>query len=301
MERLTVLLPARNAERTIHGAANSVLRGLPHDASLLILDDASDDATGEIVKKLARNDGRVGVITSDVNLGVAAALNVLIDAADTELIARMDADDISLPWRFRQQIRALHREKLDAIFSPIVLFGPPPILIRPYPPLPTSPTALPYELLLMNPYSHPTLLGRRSAFVDTGGYRLVPAEDWDLWIRMVLRGLRLAKSSVTALLYRKHHQQITADEAWKSNHANSVESAEAHQELSKRLLGFDAVGAFAALGGSSAGSREIAEAVELVKAVRRAASSFRRTDRLSMRWTAGVAAYKLRRRYGADV
>jgi glycosyltransferase involved in cell wall biosynthesis len=301
VERITVIMPARNAEKYIGSAVSSVLSRLPHDGTLLVLDDASEDATGDILKRLGRADGRVGILTADVNLGVAGALNVLIDAADTELIARMDADDISLPWRFRQQIRALLRGNLDVIFSSIILFGPPPILIRPYPPFSTGPTASPYELLLMNPFSHPTLLGRRRAFVDAGGYRHVPAEDWDLWIRMALHGSRLAKSSVTTLLYRKHPQQVSAGEAWKWRHANCVETAEVHQELSQRLLGFSAIGAYAALSGSSADSKEVEAAVNLVKAVRIAATSFRPTDRMSMRWTAGIASYKLRRRYGADL
>src|SRR5215212_8302301 len=123
-ERLTVLLPARNAEKTIRAAVSSVLRGLPHDGKLLILDDASTDGTGDAVARLAREDGRVGVLTSEVQLVVARALNVMIDEAETPLIGRMDADDIALPWRFRHQFPAMYRGNLDAVFSPIVLFGP---------------------------------------------------------------------------------------------------------------------------------------------------------------------------------
>ena len=112
VERLTVLLPARNAEKTIRTAVSSTLRGLPHDGKLLILNDASSDATGEICRQASpRADGRVGVLTSDAQLGVAEGLNVLIDAADTPLIGRMDADDIALPWRFRRQIPAMYRAR----------------------------------------------------------------------------------------------------------------------------------------------------------------------------------------------
>jgi glycosyltransferase involved in cell wall biosynthesis len=301
MERITVILPARNAEKTVCTAVSSTLRGLPHDGRLLVLDDASDDTTSEILRRLARADGRIGVITSDVNLGVSEALNVLIDAADTSLIARMDADDIALPWRFRQQIAGIIRGTLDVTFSPIIHFGSPPAMIKPQPPLSTGPTASPYELLLRNPFAHSTLLGRRSTLVSAGGYRRVPMEDWDLWIRMVLRGSRFGKSALPTLLYRRHAQQVSASEGWRSAHGTSVEATEAHQELSHRLLGFSAAGAFAALNGSSsAGSKEVDGAAKLIKAVRTAASSFPRRDRLSIGWTAAIASYKLRRVYGAN-
>lgn len=299
MERLTVVLPARNAEKTIRTAVSSVLRGLPRDGRLVILNDASSDATGELLAGLARADGRVGVLTSDVQLGVAGALNVLIDAADTPLIARMDADDIAPPWRFRCQISAMYRSNLDAVFSPGIFFGRSGIKFQA--PLSIGPAASPYELLLVNKLGHPTLVGRRSAIVGAGCYRRVPAEDWDLWIRMALRGLRLGRIALPALLVRRHAEQVTATKVWQKELVCAVETAQVHQELSQRLLGFSEAGAYAALTGPSAEPKEVRAAMNIIEAVRMAANSFPFRDRLAVRTTALTAMHRIRGIYGTDL
>lgn len=298
VERLTVLVPARNAEKTIRTAVSSVLRGLPPDGKLLILNDASTDGTGEILAGLARADRRVGVLTSDAQLGVAKALNVLIDAADTPLIGRMDADDIALPWRFRRQIRAMYRGKLDAVFSPIILFGPSPISVVPQSPLSIGPAASPYELLLTCALMHSTLVGRRSAIVDAGCYRRVPAEDWDLWIRLALQRARLGRIALPALLYRRHAEQVTASKVWQKQFAHAAETAQVHQELSQRLFGFSEVGAYAALTGSWAKPTDVRAAMNLIKAVRKAAHSFPLSERISMLATARMAKVRMKGIYG---
>lgn len=295
---LTVLLPARNAEKTIRGAVHSVLRALPAEGSVLVLNDASDDATGDILQEMARDDGRVGVMTSAAPLGVAKALNELVDASKTELVARMDADDIALPWRFNCQLRAMHRKDFDVVFSPVIMFGPARFAITPQAPVPTRPAASPFELLLASALIHPTLVGRRRAFVGAGGYRPVPAEDWDLFMRMALRGDRLARIALPSLLYRRHPGQVTASTTWRSAHAAAPETAQVHQELGERLLGFGHAGAYAALSGAAAGANEVKAAWTLIKAVRDVANSFPATDRLSMRTIVLIATRRMNRLYG---
>jgi glycosyltransferase involved in cell wall biosynthesis len=301
MERLTVIMPARNAEKTIRTAVSSILRGLPRDGRLLVFDDASEDDTRKILVGISRADGRVGLLTSDANLGVAEALNVLIDAADTPLIARMDADDISLPWRFRRQIPAMYRDNLDVVFSTLVLFGHFRGLIRTQAPFSTGPAASPFELLLVNSLMHPTLVGRRSIVVSAGGYRRVPAEDWDLWIRLALRGCRLGRIALPTLLYRLHAQQTSESKDWKSAHARGVETAKVHHELSQRLLGFSEVGAYSALSGPSAQPNEVEAALNLIRAVRMASTTFPARDRLSMLRAARIATHCMTRIYGAHL
>jgi glycosyltransferase involved in cell wall biosynthesis len=299
VDRLTVILPARNAEKTIRTAVSSILRGLPQDGRLLVLDDASDDATGEILARFARADCRVGLLTSNANLGVAGALNALIDSADTALIARMDADDVSLPWRFRYQIPAIYRENLDLVFSPTIRFGH--FLIRPDSPISSGPTSSPYELLLLNPLAHPTLVGRRSTIIGAGGYRSVPAEDWDLWIRMALDGCRLGRIALPTLLYRRHAQQISFNKDWESANAQEAKTAKVHCELSQQLLGFSDAGAYAALSGPSAQPGDVKAAVKVIKAVGIAATSFPPRKRLSMRETLWRARHRMKVIYGAQL
>jgi glycosyltransferase involved in cell wall biosynthesis len=269
------VMPVRNAESTVEVALKSVLRGLDRDSRVLVLNDASDDGTAAVLNRLARLDRRVGILTSDVPSGVAGALNSLIEHADTDLIARMDADDISLPWRFALQLRALERQSADLVFAPAVRFGPSKYRYLPQPPLALSPAAVPLELLVSNTLLHPTLVGRRRTIREAGGYRPVPAEDWDLWMRLALRGDRVARVAPFVLLYRIHAQQVSATADWRAAHATNPMTKQAHQSLARKLLGDEHPGAYEAL----LGGGNLDDALGLIDGVLAAARRLGATDR----------------------
>jgi hypothetical protein len=240
------------------------------------------------------------VITSEAPLGVAGALNRLINAAETPLIARMDADDIALPWRFTRQLSALHRHGYDVVFSPVIMFGPSRFAIGPQAPIGTGPRGAPFELLLDTGFVHPTLLGRRATVLGVGGYRSVLVEDWDLFMRMALNDARLARIAVPTLLYRRHAGQVTASETWKSAAVVESEPAQVHQELSQRLLGFGRASTYAALASPVADAEDVAAALELIDAVRAATARFPARERLSIMATAAITARRIKRYYGAE-
>ena len=128
----------------------------------------------------------------------------------------------------------------------------------------------------------------------------MPAEDWDLWIRMTLHGARLGRIAMPGLLYRRHAEQITATKLWQKEFAHAGETAEVHRELSQRLLGFGEIGAYAALTGPWAEPEDVCAAMNLIKAVRKSAKSFPFNEWLSMRATAHLALIRMKAIYGAD-
>lgn len=231
MPRLSVLIPAYNAAHTVRTAIRSTLRALPHDAEVVVLDDGSDDGTAERAAEIG--DARLRVL-SRANAGVAATLNELIDRTDSELIARMDADDLVLPGRFTAQLRAIE-QGCDAAFTTVIGFG----AGVPELPRPTEISADDFGmfLLLTNPVSHPTLLARRAAVVTAGAYRQVPAEDYDLWIRMAVDGARLRRIAYPGLAYRRHQAQVTASERWRRASWTNDQQARAFSRLAERLIG----------------------------------------------------------------
>lgn len=230
---MTVILPVRNGSATIAAALSSTLRALPHDATLTVLDDGSTDDTAALLNHV--DDPRLIVLTSKDGTGVAAGLNHLLARTDSEFVARMDADDVTLPWRFTRQLHALQSLDLDVTFTTVTLLkGRVP---RPTAPLPLSPQAFPLHLLLTNPVAHPTMLGRRSALETVGGYRRVPSEDYDLWLRMSLNGARLHRSAIPGLLYRVHDQQVTASTQWRRSSWADAETQDAYRALSEQCLG----------------------------------------------------------------
>jgi glycosyltransferase involved in cell wall biosynthesis len=226
--RLSVLIPARNAVDTIGASLSSTLRALPRDSEVLVLDDGSTDGTGDRAR--AVRDERLRVIRSDSPSGVAGALNHLLQEAQGEFIARMDADDVVLPGRFRLQLARLSPD-LDLLFGGVVHFGSHLRMPYPSPPLAMSPRAFPTALLIDNPVAHSTLLARRSTMNDLGGYRNCLAEDYDLWLRAASNGRRIGRLSVPLIALRRHPGQVTADAGWAARAAAEDEWQESYAAL----------------------------------------------------------------------
>lgn len=233
MPRLSVILPVHNGLPNLTNAVRSTMCALPRDAELVIHDDASDDGTAAALDAL--DDQRIRVITSEVKRGVAGGLNLLLDDLDCEFVARMDADDIVLPWRFRQQLHALSRD-VDVTFTTVVYFGSG---LRINPPTRISPRAFPFQLLMRNPVAHSTMCGRIDPIRAAGGYRAVPAEDYDLWMRLVADGGRLVRLATPGLLYRIHPGQITASTDWKTAARTDPGYGDSYAQMSERFLGTD--------------------------------------------------------------
>ncbi|MDQ4138411.1 MAG: glycosyltransferase [Actinomycetota bacterium] len=231
MPRLSVLVPARNSAATIEPALRSTLRAMPADSELVVLDDASEDRTAEVIARIP--DPRLRLLRNDVQGGVAAGLNRMLEATDSELVARMDADDLVLPWRFRTQLPAL--ELADVVFTTV--FDWRGSRVRPPAPVALPPNAFGLHLLVTNPVSHPTMLARRSALAAVDGYRDVPAEDYDLWLRLELAGSRQTRLAVPTLAYRIHEHQVTASTDWRHASWRDAQVAVAYRALSERLLG----------------------------------------------------------------
>ncbi|TFC36368.1 glycosyltransferase [Cryobacterium sp. TMT2-14] len=234
MPRLSVILPVRNGERTIARAVTSTCRALPADAELVIFDDGSTDSTPTLLRSF--ESASVRVITSPVSVGVATALNMLIDRTDSEFIARMDADDVTLTGRFGYQRRAIS-PGAAVNFTTVLEWRPDSRRVSPAAPLPISARAFPYHLLMTNPVSHPTLFAKRAALVRVGGYRQVPAEDYDLWLRLASEGIGIRRLAIPTLLYRMHPQQVTSSLEWRHASWTDRTVAAAFGRLSDMLLG----------------------------------------------------------------
>lgn len=238
MPRLSVIIPARDAEATIVDAVRSTLLSLdalpePADTEVVVFDDRSTDGTAAALEGLG--DRRARVIRSTTATGVAAGLNALLEATDSEFVARMDADDRVLRRRFRSQVRALD-PRTDIVFSTVFPWSD-GSTVRPVAPVGISPAAFPLHLLLTNPVSHPTMLARRSALDAVGGYRAVPAEDYDLWLRLAAAGHGMRRLALPALLYREHAAQVTASTEWRHESWTDPLVSAAFADLSTRLLG----------------------------------------------------------------
>ena len=216
MPRLSVILPVKNGEKFLRRAVSSTLRALPRDAELVVLDDGSTDSTPSI---LAEYGDRIVVHQNHGSRGLAQGLNYLLQVTDSEFVARMDADDVCLPWRFRRQL-ALTRIA-DLVFTAIVFVNGHGVPARPDLAGPIGPDAAVLHLVLASCFSHPTMLARRSSLPEEG-YRELAAEDYDMWLRVAASGGRIVRDPLPGLLYRRHREQVSGSAAWKMRRSREL-------------------------------------------------------------------------------
>jgi glycosyltransferase involved in cell wall biosynthesis len=208
MPLVSVILPVFNSQRYLASAVGSILDQSFRDFEFIIIDDGSTDRSLDILRELAASDSRIRLI-SRPNTGYTTALNEMIALATGEFVARMDADDISLPDRFDQQVRFLQANPQIAVVGTFIQRMDPEgqdIAPLEYPVdhdgidrmhIAGAGVAL----------AHPAVMMRAHAIRLSGGYRkeFEPAEDYDLWLRLAERW-QLANIPRVLLRYRLHAQ-----------------------------------------------------------------------------------------------
>lgn len=203
----TVLLPvyAGDSAPFLHRAFRSATtdQNLRPDALVVVQDGPIGALLGDTLADLVRSSPvPVEVVRLPENVGLARSLDVGLRVCPTEIVARVDADDVSLPHRFAVQV-PLVRDGLDLVGSAIAEFTDDeerPGLVR-VPPL-TSVEIAQYARF-HDPFNHPSVVYRRSAVTAAGGYReLDRMEDYWLFTRMIAAGARTANLAEPLVLYR---------------------------------------------------------------------------------------------------
>lgn len=204
--RVSVVVAVHNCARYLREAVSSALAQSLPPHEIILVDDASVDATREVADDLARGDARVRVVPLERNVGPSAARNIALDAASGDWIAILDGDDICLPGRFEAQVAFLRRTGVDLCGSWFTEFGQGPARTVRWP---HGESELRATMLFQSAICHPTVMARREVF-DRHRYRaeLRLAEDYDLFAR-ALSGFRLANVPIPLLRYRRHPAQAT--------------------------------------------------------------------------------------------
>lgn len=193
------MLPAWNAAGTLPHAVESIRAQTFTDWELVLVDDGSTDDTPALIERWSRVEPRLRAVRQP-HAGIASALNLGLARARGELIARLDADDVSRADRFEQQVRLLEACPESGVASCLVEFGGDPgsspgfarhvawlnSLV--------TPEAIALGRFIEAPVAHPSVMFRRSLVACHGGYRDGPfPEDYELWLRWFERGVRFAK------------------------------------------------------------------------------------------------------------
>jgi len=194
--RISVVMPVRDLAPYVAASVESILSQTLTDFEFVIRDDGSTDGTREILRSFAARDGRIRLFESDSSLGPAGSSNWVVERARGDLIARMDGDDVSHPDRLRRQAAALDSFPeaclVGSLWEGIDEKGR---LVRPRDRWRLAhPSAF-------SPFPHGSIMFRREAFDQAGGYRVAADfwEDLDLYRRLSAVGRLIV---LPAALYR---------------------------------------------------------------------------------------------------
>jgi glycosyltransferase involved in cell wall biosynthesis len=211
----TFLLPVYNGAATLREAIDSVLRQDDPDFELLILDDASSDASAAVAEDARLRDSRVVIVSHKGNAGLASTLNEGLELARHELVLRMDQDDVSLPSRLRVQRAFLEARPSVAVAGSWVFHMGARREFDHLVELPSTPREVATRLQRENCIYHPSAALRRSVVLAAGGYHgeFKNAEDYELWLRLA-HDHDLANVPEPLLRYRFSIRGMTLSRKW---------------------------------------------------------------------------------------
>lgn len=214
MPKVSVVMPAYNAEKYIREAVDSILNQTFTDFEFIIINDGSTDRTKEII--LEYDDPRIVLLENEKNRGIVATLNKGLDAAKGEYIARMDADDIAVPERLTIQVEYMDKHpEIGVLGTGLKKFGDgikdgKRIFSQ-------NPDKLKAELLFATNIAHPTVVMRKAvldAFHICYELEYAGAEDFLMWWKLSQK-TQIATLPDILLNYRIHKSQITHDKGEK--------------------------------------------------------------------------------------
>lgn len=209
MSQLTVIIPALNAMPYLPEALASLQAQTFQDFEVIFWDNGSTDGTADEARRWIPSILPGRVVTNEP-LPLHYCLQRMVEEAGTTYIARMDADDVSKPYRFALQLQALANDPELAVvgcqFDQIDSTGAP---LPKSAGFPVSYAGILSAFITCNAILHPSVMMRRQPILDSGNYKQCPppCEDYDLWMR-VAKKYRIANLHNNLLVYRVHQGGI---------------------------------------------------------------------------------------------
>lgn len=228
MPLVSVIMPVYNGEKYLAAAIDSILEQTFTDFEFLIIDDASQDRSLEIMRDYEDRDARIQVFQLDENGGPNAARNRAIAGACGKYVATMDQDDVGLPERLEKQVEFMQANPgIGLLGAWAQCVGPnsePMFAMEP----PSQHSLIALNILIGACFVHPTTMFRRSNLEAVGGYGAAYpiTDEIVLYIRLLAdRQIRFANLQEILLLYRVHPHGLSR--AWDNSalRRNTVSSA----------------------------------------------------------------------------
>lgn len=203
MARVSVLMGIYNCAPYLQEALDSLYSQTYQDFKIIMCDDGSEDDTYKIAQLNAAEHPNIVLIRNEQNMGLNYTLNHCLEYADTELVARMDGDDISKPERFEVEVNFLDEHpEISVVSTPCTYFDKEGVFrvgvgkgeVRKK------------DFIYRSPVSHAPCMARTEVFKSVGGYtvddRLLRVEDYHLWFKIFAAGYGLYQMQDSYYLMR---------------------------------------------------------------------------------------------------
>ncbi len=211
---ISILLSTHNGARTIGYAIESVLTQSTSDWELIIIDDGSTDAIGEVVRKFAEKDPRILYLKNEKNLGIQKSLNVGLSKSKGKYIAKIDDDDAWRdPEKLEKQVKFLDENEEYVLVGTgaIVINEEGKELFRYV--LPEKDEDIRNRILSKNCFVNSSTLFKKRAALNFGGYdesvSTLHIEDYDLWLKLGTIG-KFANLREYSVIFMERHNSVSS-------------------------------------------------------------------------------------------
>jgi glycosyltransferase involved in cell wall biosynthesis len=205
-------------ESEIRESFDSILGQTYRDFELIVvLDNPNNETARRLLDEYVQRDSRVKVAVNETNIGLALSMNVAAEMATGEYLLRMDADDVCMLDRFQKQIDAIAETDYALVCGSYDFVDEAGNLLPQKAPFYNErqlTKLLPYR----NVIHHPTVIMRADKFREVGGYRNYPcAQDYDLWLRMLLAGAKMRMQPEKLIKYRVRAASTTLSKRYRQS------------------------------------------------------------------------------------
>lgn len=236
---VSVIIPCYNAEKYVESAVRSIMSQSYKNLEIIVTDDCSTDNTLKILQNLAKEDSRIKLYKNETNLKIVKTLNNMILQANGKYIARMDADDISLPRRIEKQVdflennidfsfcgtNAYHIDENGKIIGKSIL--------------PETFEDNKFFLKFYSTFYHPTVMICSDVYKkNLYDQEFLYAEDYELWSRLIFeKKLKGANLQNKLFLYRIFNNQ-SSEKHRKEQNDSSARIFDKYKILQKENIEF---------------------------------------------------------------
>lgn len=207
---VSIVMPVHNAERYIKASIESVISQTFKDWELLVINDASTDASMEIVKQIALSDQRIIILENKNNIGMPSApRNLGVNMAKGRFIAFLDSDDLWKPCKLEQQLPLFDIKNIAIVYSNYEKMNQDGVL-QPNR-IVKAPLQISYKRMLLG-----NVIGNLTGIYDTqkvGKVEIknVHHEDYVMWLEILKKGYFGKNSNTISAVYRAHKGSISSN------------------------------------------------------------------------------------------